>query len=390
GTFGSTNLAAATGDPAFIALTPDRRFLYAVNHGGAQAVAFSVNAANGQLTFLNQRPSGGASTAHIVVDGSGRNVIVANYGGGSVSVFPIQANGQLGAASTFIQYPGTTPRAHCTTLDGSNRFALVCLLGLDQVRSHPFDPASGTLDTNSTVITPFKTGAGPRHLTFDPEFKRAYVICELDSTIVAFNYNSTNGALTPFQTNSTLPAGFTSANTTAEIAVHPSGKFLYGSNRGHNSIVVFAVNPSDGTLTFVQHQITGTTPRHFAIDPTGAYCIVANQNSNNILLYSINPLTGALTATGQSLSVSRPVCILPFLVQPPQPVIRARPDTNSTLQLTISNSLDLLTYQLYQSPTLSTNTTWTLLETGSRGQTDFVLTNDLAQAFFRVGVLTNY
>jgi 6-phosphogluconolactonase len=324
------------------------------------------------------------------VDGGGRHVVVANYTSGSVTAYPIQTNGQLGVATAHIQHPGTSPHAHCTTFDASNHFAFVCDLGLDQVRAYVFNPAAGTLDTNSTVITPFTTGAGPRHMTFDLQYQRAYVICEVNSTIVAFNYNPTNGLLTPFQTNSTLPAGYTSANSAAEIAVHPSGKFLYGSNRGHNSVVAFAINPTNGSLTLVQHQATGNIPRHFAIDPTGAFCIVANQNSNNILLYSINPQTGQLTATGQSLTVSKPVCILPFIVQPPQPVLTGCPTADSNLQLNISNSLDLLTYQLYQTSSLTTGMTWDLLMTGNRGQTNFVLSNLLAAAFFRVRVLTNY
>ena len=164
-------------------------------------------------------------------------------------------------------------------------------------------------------------------MTFDPQCKRAYVICETSSTIIGFNYNPTNGTLSAFQTVSTLPAGFSGANTTAEIAVHPSGKFVYGSNRGYNSIVVFTVNPTDGTLTQVQQQATGTTPRNFAIDPTGAFCIVANQDSNNVLLYSIHPQTGLLTATGQSLAVSKPVCILPLIIDPP--VITQQPSNQN-------------------------------------------------------------
>lgn len=389
GAFGATNLAATSSNPSFVALTPNRKFLYAVNESANTVSAFAVNPTTGSLTFLNSQPSNGGSPAHVVVDATGKQVIVANYGGGSITMFPIQANGQLGAATAHFQHPAGS-LAHGTTLDASNHFAFVCDKGLNQVRSYVLDAAAGTLTTNTTLITYLIAGSGPRHLTFDPQYRRAYVICELNSTIVGFRYNPTNGTLSPFQTNSTLPAGFGGANTTAEIAVHPSGKFLYGSNRGHNSIVVFTVNAASGNLSLVQHQPTGMTPRSFAVDPTGAFCLVANQDSNKVLLYSIHPQTGMLTDTGQSLTVSKPVCVLPFIVQPPQPVLVLEPLATDTLQLSVGNSLDLLTYQLYQSPAISTAMTWNLLATGSRGQTNFGFSNTQAQAFFRVGVLTNY
>jgi 6-phosphogluconolactonase len=390
GTFAATNLAVTTGNPSFLALTPNRKFLYAVNEGASNVVAFSVNPATGGLTLLNSQSSDGTTPCHVVVDSSGRNVIVANYGGGSVTVYPIQTNGQLGAATAHVQHPGTKPHAHCTTIDASNHFAFVCDLGLNQIRSYVFDPGLGTLTTNTILITAVAAGSGPRHMTFDPQCKRAYVICETSSTIIGFNYNATNGTLNAFQTVSTLPPGWSGANTTAEIAVHPSGEYIYGSNRGYNSIVVFTVNPADGNLTQVQQQATGTTPRHFAIDPTGAFCVVASQNSDSIVLYAINFQTGQLTSTGQGLSVSKPVCILPFILQPPQPVLTTSPTTTNTVLLSIGNGLDLLTYQLYQRPALSSGATWDLLTTGNCGQTNFVLSKTLAQNFFRVGVLTNY
>jgi 6-phosphogluconolactonase len=389
--FGVTNVAALTGDPSFIALTPDRRFLYAVNEGASMVVAFSVNPNTGTLTFLNQQSSNGSGPAHVVVDSSGRNVIVANYGGGSVTAFPILANGQLGAATAHIQHPGVSPHAHCTTLDASNHFAFVCDLGLNQIRSYIFNPAAGTLTTNTALITAVPAGSGPRHMTFEPQYKRAYLICETSSTIIGYNYDSTNGVLSPFQTVSTLlPGGYGGANTTAEIAVHPTGKFVYGSNRGKNSIAVLTVNPADGMLTPVQQQPTGTTPRNFAIDPTGAFCIVGGQASNDVRLYTINPDSGQLTDTGKAFSLPSPVCILPFILQPPQPVLAATPLTGDTFALNIGNSLDLLTYQLYEKSNLSSGTNWNLLTTGARGQTNFVITNSLPQEFFRAGVLTNY
>jgi 6-phosphogluconolactonase len=226
------------------------------------------------------------------VDRSGRNVIVANYNGGSVTVFPIQTDGRLGTATSHIQHPGTSPHAHCVTIDAANHFAFVCDKGLDQVRSYVFDPVAGTLITNTTLITFVAAGSGPRHMVFDPQYQRAYVICETASTIIGFNYDATNGVLTAFQTVSTLPPPGFSGNTGAEVAVHPSGRFLYGSNRGRNTIVVYTIDQADGTLAPVQQQATGATPRNFAIDPTGAFCLVAGQSSNDLRLYTIDPQSG--------------------------------------------------------------------------------------------------
>jgi 6-phosphogluconolactonase len=378
GALSAPTVAASIGDPSFLALTPDRKFLYAVNEGGGTVGAFSVNPTSGALKLLNQRSSNGGAPAHIVVDGSGRNVIVANYSGGSVSVFPILTNGQLGVATARIQHPGSGPLAHCTTLDASNRFAFVCDKGLDQVRSYLFDPVAGTLVTNKVPFASVPRGSGPRHMTFDLQYKRAYVICELSSTIIGFNYDAANGVMTPFQTNSTLlPGGFTGANTTAEIVMHPSGKFLYGSNRGKNTIAVFSVNEGDGTFKPVQQQTPGATPRKFAIDPTGRYCIVAGQSSNDIRLYTIDPQSGQLSDTGQKMSVSAPVCIVPFILQPPQPILAARSLARNALELNVGHGLDLLTYQVYQSAELSANANWNLLATGRPGQTNFLLTNTL-------------
>jgi 6-phosphogluconolactonase len=249
GAFGTVPKVATTTDPSFLALTPDRKFLYAVNESGAQVVAFSVNSTNGNLTALNHLSSGGAAPAYITVDRSGGNVIVANYNGGSVNVFPIQADGSLGATTSHIQHPGAA-HPHCVTLDASNHFAFVCDKGLDQIRCYILDATAGTLTTNTTLITSVKAGSGPRHLAFDAQFQRAYLICETASTVIGFNFDATNGVLTPFQTISTLPPTGISGNTTAEIAVHPSGKFLYGSNRGYNTVVVYTINPDDGTLTW--------------------------------------------------------------------------------------------------------------------------------------------
>jgi 6-phosphogluconolactonase len=389
-TLGPRASGVSAGDPSFLAMTPDRRFLYAVNEGGGMVGAYSVNPTNGTLTFLNQRSSNGGAPAHVVVDRSGRNVIVANYSSGSVTVFPILTNGQLGVATAHVQDPGPGPLAHCTTLDASNHFAFVCDKGLDQVRSYIFDAAAGTLVTNTVPYVTVTRGSGPRHMTFDPTYQRAYVICELSSTIVAFSYDPTNGVLTAFQTVTTLPPGFTGSNTTAEIAIHRSGKFVYGSNRGKNTIAVFTVNQADGTLTPVQQQATGATPRNFALDPTGAYCIVAGQDSGDVRLYLINQNNGQLTDTAKKIMVASPVCIVPYLIQPPQPIVSTRALGDGRFELSVAHTLDLLTYQVYQTSSLSTPPSWNLHLESKLGQTNFLLTNEVPQQFFQVGVGTNF
>ena len=387
---GATNLSATTSDPSFLALHPSGNFLYAVNEGGGSVVAFAVNRPTGGLTLLNQQPSGGAAPCHLVVDSAGKNVLVANYTGGSVTVFPIQPDGRLGSATSHIQHPGSSPHAHCITLDASNHFALVCDLGVDRIFSYQFNSAQGILTTNSVPWTTVPTGSGPRHLAMDPSYRRAYVICELNSTIIGFNYDAQNGSLTPFQTNSSLPAGWSGQNAAAEIAVHPTGKFLYGSNRGYNSVAVFALDAVSGAMTAVQQQAVGKTPRQFAIDPTGAFCLVANQDSDNVLLYAIDSQTGRLTPMGQSLQISKPVCVLPILIQPPQPVMALRSLPANALSVDIGNGLSSLAYQLYHSPALQPLTNWSLLATGLRGQTNFILTNINSSEFFRASVLTNF
>jgi 6-phosphogluconolactonase len=390
GAVGTTNLAAATTDPSFLALHPTGNSLYAVNESGGAVIAFSVNRATGGLTKLNQQSSNGASPCHVVVDSTGSNVLVANYTGGSVTVFPILANGSLGTATSHIQHAGSSPHAHCISLDASNQFALVCDLGLDRVLSYRFNSALGTLTTNTVPWTTVTTGAGPRHLAFDPSYRRAYVICELNSTIIGFNYDATNGILSPFQTNSSLPGGWSGQNAAAEIAVHPSGRFLYGSNRGYNSVAVFAIDSLTGRLTPVQQQSVGQTPRHFAIDPSGGYCLVACQDANSIEVYTIDPENGRLTATAQTLRVSLPVCVLPLLTQPPQPVLKFQSAPANTLELDVGNGLASLTYRIYRAASLGSAVNWTLAATGQRGQTNFTFTNASSATFFRASVLTNY
>jgi 6-phosphogluconolactonase len=326
GAAGAPELAAESQSPSFLAIHPNGRFLYAVNEmdafGGKKqgaVSAYSINPKTRALASLNQQPSIGDGPCHINVDRQGKNILIANYGGGSVAVLPIDAAGELKPASSFIQHTGSSanksrqsePHAHSINLDQSGKYAFVCDLGLDKIFTYAFDPVAGKL--TEKTFTPVKPGSGPRHFTFTPDFKRAFAINEISQTITAFNYDG-NGKLTEFQTITTVPEE-TRGNSTAEIAIHPSGKYLYGSNRGHNSIAVFTVEPGSGQLCLVQNESTqGKTPRNFVIDPTGKYLLAANQDSDNIAIFSIDQATGKLSSTGKSIQAFKPVC-LRFLKQ---------------------------------------------------------------------------
>ncbi len=311
-------------DPGFLAVHPNDRFLYSVNSAkiGGENVgvvsAFSVEPETGKLTFLNQEPSGGGGPTHLAVDHAGKNLLVANYGSGSVAAFPIQKNGSLNSASAFIQHSGSSvdparqagPHAHSITADPGDHFVLSCDLGLDKVLVYKFDPTKGSLAANDPAFGSVKPGAGPRHHAFHPNGKYLYVINELDSTMTAFAYDAKRGALKEFQTLSTLPDGFTGKSYPAEVAVHPSGKFLYGSNRGHDSIVVFGIDKKTGSLNVLQHQSTaGKFPRHFEIDPTGNFLLAANQDSGNVVNFRIDSKTGKLTPLGVVSQVEVPLCV---------------------------------------------------------------------------------
>jgi 6-phosphogluconolactonase len=318
-------LAAETKNPSFLSVHPNRHFLYATievdelagKKRGAVS-AFTIQPETGKLTSLNEQTSGGGGPCYLVVDKTGKYVLVANYGGGSVAVLPVKEDGQLGEATAFVQHSGSSvnperqegPHAHSINLDAANRFAVAADLGLDKLLVYRFDSANGTLTPNDPPSASVKPGAGPRHFAFHPKGTSAYVINEMQSTVTAFSYDSGRGVLKELQTISTLPPSFKGENSTAEVQVHPSGKFLYGSNRGHDSIAVFAINPDKGTLTFVEHQSTrGKTPRNFGIDPTGKYLLAANQDSASVVAFRIDPQTGRLTPTGQSIEVPSPVCV---------------------------------------------------------------------------------
>jgi 6-phosphogluconolactonase len=325
-------LAAETKNPSFLAIHPNHRFLYAVGElesfqgkSSGAISAFAIDPRTGNLTLLNQQPSGGAGPCHLVVDRAGKHVLAANYSGGSACVLSIEADGRLGPATAFIQHHGASvnkqrqegPHAHSINLDSVNRFAVVADLGLDKILVYKYDADQGTLMANDPPSTEITAGSGPRHFAFHPDGRHAYVINELASTVTAMDYDAERGTFKPVQTVSTLPKGFDGETTTAEVQVHPSGKFLYGSNRGHNSIAVFTIEAETGRLTAAGHQAQDIkTPRNFAIDPTGAYLLVANQDSNSIVVFGINAETGELTPTGTKVEVPMPVCLKMLPVRP--------------------------------------------------------------------------
>ena len=318
-------LAAETVNPTFLAVHPSRRFLYAVSEissfqgqkSGAVS-AFAIDPKSGKLSFLNQAPSRGAGPCHLTVDSRGRNLLVANYGSGSMAVLSISDDGRLREASDFVQHHGSSldpkrqqgPHAHSVNLSPDNRFAIVADLGLDQVLVYRFNPAYSALGANEPPFAKVNPGAGPRHFAFHPSGKFAYVINELQSTVTAFTWAADAGTLSEIQTISALPKDFAGESYCAEVQVHPGGRFLYGSNRGHDSIAVFAIDEAKGTLTPVEHVSTqGKWPRHFGIDPSGTLLLAANQNSDNITVFRIDAKTGRLQATGQSLEAGSPVCV---------------------------------------------------------------------------------
>jgi 6-phosphogluconolactonase len=319
-------LAAQVTSPSFLAVDAKNKFLFAVNEvdktagqTGGGVSSFSINPQTGMLTPINQQSSMGKGPCHIALDNAGKNVLVANYGSGSVAVYQVASDGRLSEASSFVQHQGSSvnksrqegPHAHCIALDAANRFAFVCDLGLDKVMIYRFDAQAGKITPNDPPSASIKPGSGPRHMTFGRDGKSAYVNNEMTSTVTAFSYDDKSGALTEVQTLSTLPEGFKGNTSTAEIAVHPSGKFLYVSNRGHDSIATFNIDQAKGTLTFVEAFPTGgKTPRHFAIAPSGNHLLIENQGSGNIILCAIDQGTGRLKAIGNPAQVPSPVCVV--------------------------------------------------------------------------------
>jgi 6-phosphogluconolactonase len=325
GKLSAPELAAETKNPTFLALHPNGRVLYAVGEfddfQGMKTGAvsgFSIDGKSGKLSLLNQKPSGGGGPCHLSIDKTGKCMLAANYGSGHFASLSVEDDGKLGALREIIRFTGSSinrerqsgPHAHFIGFDSSNKFALGCDLGLDKVVVWKLEQA-GTNEGKLILKYPalIKPGSGPRHLAFHPNQPFVYLINEMAATITVFAYDRNTPALRELQTISMLPEKFEGFKSGAEIQAHPSGKFVYGSNRGHDCIAVFAVEKS-GKLTFVEHQSTeGKTPRHFAIDPTGKWLLAENQDSDNIVIFRIDQQSGKLSATGEKIEVGSPVCI---------------------------------------------------------------------------------
>jgi 6-phosphogluconolactonase len=320
-------LVAETLNPSFLALHPSGKYLYAVNESSkfgdeesGAVSAFSIDRKTGKLTLLNQVASRGAGPCHVSLDKTGRYVLVANYDAGTVAVFPVQPDGQLGKYTGFARHTGHSvnkerqegPHAHWIATSPDNQFLLTADLGIDRILVSKFHLPDGAFTPGkSNSGAKLKAGAGPRHAAFSPSGKFFYVASELNSTVTAYSYSAKDGALHELQALSTLPKDFSGENDVAEIAVHPSGKFLYVSNRGRDSLAVFSIDPRKGTLKPIADIATqGKTPRNFAIDPSGKFLLAANQESNTIVVFSIDPMTGSLALTGQIVEVPSPVCIV--------------------------------------------------------------------------------
>jgi 6-phosphogluconolactonase len=327
GTLSPAELAVETPSPSFLAVHPTEKYLYAVNEtntftdetGGVSA--FAIDRTTGKLQPLNQQSSEGSGPAHLTVDKGGRNVLVANYGGGSVAVLPINTkDGKLKSGSALMQHKGHSvnqsrqsgPHAHSVATDPSGRFVYVADLGLDWIVIYQLDERKGLLTLNEPPNAKVEPGAGPRHFSVHPSGRFGYVINELNCTVTAFTRDANDGGLTQLQTVSALPPnvqmqqGFSGA----ELEIHPSGRYLYTSIRGHNSISAFSIDQNTGRLTYLDSTPTqGNTPRGFGVDPEGKYLLAANQNSDSVVVFRIDPSTGKLTPTGSKIDVGSPVCI---------------------------------------------------------------------------------
>lgn len=319
-------LAAESVNPSFLALHPSKPLLYAVNETGdyqgektGAVSAFHIADRHGALELINQQASRGAAPCHIQINSTGGSALIANYTSGTVSVLPIEENGGLGTTADVVEHLGSSvnpqrqeaAHAHCINLDAANRFAVAADLGVDKVFIYPFDAKNRRFNIYKAASVSVKAGSGPRHFAFHPNQSFGYVINELSNTVVAFSYDPELGKLEEIQTISTLPHDFEGVSYTAEIFIHPSGKYLYGSNRGHHSIAAFSVNQENGKLTLIETESTqGETPRGFGIDPTGKFLIAANQGTDSVVVFKIDENTGALQSTGVRVDVPTPVCVI--------------------------------------------------------------------------------
>jgi len=317
-------VTAGARNPSFLAPGPDGRYLYCVNElkewegqfGGAVS-AFRVDGESGALTLINTQASLGTDPCHLILDPAGKHVLVANFAGGSVTVLPVRPDGGLEPASQHIQHEGRSrdpvrqagPHAHAVAFDLTGHFVFVPDLGLDKTMIYVWDGSRLTPNPNQNWAEA-APGAGPRQLAMHPGGRFAYVINELDSTISVFRYDPDRGRLDPIETLPTLPAGFTGHSTCAEVQVHPSGRFLYGSNRGHDSIVTYAIDTETGHLTPRGHTSSGgRTPRHFTLSPDGAHLLAVNQDDDNLVVFRVDVATGALTPLQEMATVGTPICV---------------------------------------------------------------------------------
>jgi len=307
-------------NPSFLALDREQRFLYAVHADLDEVSAYAIDKQTGQLKPLNRQSCGGKNPVHLAVDPANHFIVTANYGAGSVGVVPIEKDGTLGARTDLVTLPGepgpnrkeqASSHPHDCPFDPAGRFILVPDKGLDRVFTFKLDSSSGKLAPADPPFVATREGAGPRHIAFHPSLPIAYVIDELDSTVTTYRYDPARGALQPVQVVPTAPSSFTGNNTGAEVAVAPSGRFVYGSNRGHDSIVIFSVDRAAGTLTPVGWEPTqGKTPRFFTLDPAANFLYAANQDSDSIVTFRVNKATGKLAPTGQTVKVGSPVTIV--------------------------------------------------------------------------------
>ena len=312
-------------NPTFLAIEPQGRYLYAVSEihefdgqPGGVVSAFEIHSTTGELTYLNRKPSGGAEPCYLSVDATGKYVLVANYTGGSVAVFPIQENGELGEICDLVHHKGssvneerqTSPHPHSVMIDPTNRYVFVPDLGIDKVMIYKLDLVDGKLLSNTQASVQVQAGAGPRHFDFHPNLQYAYLINELNCTLTAFAYERSGGLLKEIQSISTLPDDFEGVSHCADVHVHQSGKFVYGSNRGHDSIAMFRIAEETGMLTYLGCELTqGKTPRNFALDPAGSFLYAANHDSDNIVTFQIDVETGRLISTGEVANVPTASCL---------------------------------------------------------------------------------
>ena len=302
--------------PAFFVIAPGGRRLYACNSTGFVS-AYSIDPATAHLKPINRKPSGGGDPSYISLDRTGRYVFVANYDGGNIAAWALDPDGSLGERTAFVQHTGSSVNpqrqshafAHSIQVDPTNRFALVADLGLDRLFVYKFNAGDGSLTANDPPFAKAAPGSGPRHVVFHPNGRWVYLITEMGSTIMLFDWDTKRGALSEVQTVSTLPKDFQGASTCAEVEVHPNGRFVYASNRGRDSIAVFSVDPKTGRLTPIQDVPSGgKTPRNFDMDPTAHWLLVTNHGSNSVTVFGIDQQTGMLTPAGQPLDVPYPFC----------------------------------------------------------------------------------